>query len=227
MDPAPRAPAPGEGSVHRLRGVAHGAPRSSPASASMSLLAADPPRPIWASPRADRDDRTPLRAEQTVPQRGRWRRCVPRPRAPDRPLVLFVIPQVNRNLVVPSLTNPRSLADLRAELARLNKEVLDRFIALTEDMIETPSAYERRVEEITLLCNNAHHLLNAIRPSQARATLEHALSEQAKQKRERLEEVRAATERAERAMENVPAILKQAVEAATAEADRDADETRE
>ena len=89
-------------------------------------------------------------------------------------------------------------------------------------MIETPSAYERRVEEITLLCNNAHHLLNAIRPSQARATLEHALSEQAKQKRERLEEVRAATERAERAMENVPAILKQAVEAATAEADRDA-----
>ena len=180
-----------------------------------------------ACPRADRDDRTPLRAEQTVPQRGRWRRCVPRPRAPDRPLVLCVIPQVNRNLVVPALTNPHSLADLRAELARLNKEVLDRFIALTEDMIETPSAYERRVEEITLLCNNVHHLLNAIRPSQARATLEHALSEQAKQKRERLEEVRAATERAERAMENVPAHLKQAVEAATAEADRDEDAMRE
>ena len=148
----------------------------------------------------------------------------PPPRA--KPPARFVIPQ-DGNLVVPSLTSPPSLADLRAELARLNKEVLDRFIALTEDMIETPSAYERRVEEITLLCNNAHHLLNAIRLSQARATLEHALSEQAKQKRERLEDVRAATARAERAMENVPAILEQAVEAATAEADRDAGKSRE
>ena len=148
----------------------------------------------------------------------------PPPRA--KPPARLVISQ-DGNLVVPSLTSPPSLADLRAELARLNKEVLDRFIALTEDMIETPSAYERRVEEITLLCNNAHHLLNAIRPSQARATLEHALSEQAKQKRERLEDVRAATARAERAMENVPAILEQAVEAATAEADRDADDSRE
>ena len=40
-----------------------------------------------ACPRADRDDRTPLRAEQTVPSRGRGRRCVPRPRAPNHPLV--------------------------------------------------------------------------------------------------------------------------------------------
>jgi mediator of RNA polymerase II transcription subunit 7 len=61
--------------------------------------------------------------------------------------------------------------DLRSELKSLNGEVLERFIALIDDVRENPSAYERRVEEITLLFNNMHHLLNAIRPSQAYATL--------------------------------------------------------
>ena len=61
--------------------------------------------------------------------------------------------------------------DLRSELRSLNGEVLERFIALIDDVRENPSAYERRVEEITLLFNNMHHLLNAIRPSQAYATL--------------------------------------------------------
>ena len=45
--------------------------------------------------------------------------------------------------------------------------------------------------------------------------------------RRRCEGAEQATERAERAMENVPAHLKQAVEAATAEADRDEDAMRE
>jgi len=80
--------------------------------------------------------------------------------------------------------------DLREELISLNKELLERFIALTHDVIATPSSYERRVEEITLLLNNMHHLLNAIRPSQAYATLEHVLSEQLRQKKERLAALR-------------------------------------
>ena len=77
--------------------------------------------------------------------------------------------------------------DIREELKRLNKELLTRFTALVANMVQAPSQYERRVEEISLLVNNIHHLLNAVRPSQARSTLEHALTEQAKQKRERLD----------------------------------------
>ena len=109
--------------------------------------------------------------------------------------------------------------DLRLELKSLNKEVLERFIALTDDVIENPSAYERRVEEITLLFNNMHHLLNAIRPSQAYATLEHVLTEQVKQKRERLQAVRDAGAAAESALGKTPAELAKAVEEATERAE--------
>ena len=86
--------------------------------------------------------------------------------------------------------------DIREELKRLNKELLIRFTALVANMVQAPSQYERRVEEISLLVNNIHHLLNAVRPSQARSTLEHALTEQAKQKRERLDDLREWTKKA-------------------------------
>jgi mediator of RNA polymerase II transcription subunit 7 len=86
---------------------------------------------------------------------------------------------------------------------------------LTDDLIGTPSAYARRVEEITLLFNNMHHLLNAIRPSQAYATLEHVFTEQLKQKRERLRAVRAAAAAAERTLEKTPKESQMAVEEAT------------
>jgi mediator of RNA polymerase II transcription subunit 7 len=109
--------------------------------------------------------------------------------------------------------------DLREELKSLNKELLERFIALTNDVIENPSAYERRVEEITLLFNNMHHLLNAIRPSQAYATLEHVLIEQLKQKRERLQAVRDAAAAAESALEKTPGELAKAVQEATKRAE--------
>ena len=108
---------------------------------------------------------------------------------------------------------------MRSELKSLNGEVLERFIALIDDVRENPSAYERRVEEITLLFNNMHHLLNAIRPSQAYATLEHVLTEQAKQKRERLQAVRDAGAAAESALGKTPAELAKAVEEATERAE--------
>ena len=95
-------------------------------------------------------------------------------------------------------------ADLRAELIRLNRDILERFIALVGDLVATPSACDRRVEELSLLFNNVHHLLNAIRPSQARAALEHVLEEQAKQKRTQLENLRRDRERAENAVDAPP-----------------------
>lgn len=110
--------------------------------------------------------------------------------------------------------------DLREELISLNKELLERFIALTHDVIATPSSYERRVEEITLLLNNMHHLLNAIRPSQAYATLEHLLSEQLRQKKERLAALRDAKDTAGVVLGKIPAELRGAVGEATKRAEQ-------
>lgn len=107
-------------------------------------------------------------------------------------------------------------ADLREELKRLNGEVLRRFTALVENLVEAPSLYERRVEEITLLFNNMHHLLNAIRPCQARATLEHVLQEQARQKRELVAQLRERTAAASAALGGAPADLARTVEQAVA-----------
>ena len=62
-----------------------------------------------------------------------------------------------------------------------------------------------------------------MRPSQARSTLEHALTEQAKQKRERLDDLREWTKKATEAMGNAPAGLKEAVEEALAASEERAD----
>ena len=109
--------------------------------------------------------------------------------------------------------------DLRDELKSLNKELLERFIALTNDLTETPSVYERLVEEITLLLNNMHHLLNTIRPSQAYSTLEHVLTEQLAQKRERLQAVKDAKTKASGVLRKVPKELKTLVEQAVKDAE--------
>ena len=114
-------------------------------------------------------------------------------------------------------------ADLRAELIRLNRDILERFIALVGDLVATPSACDRRVEELSLLFNNVHHLLNAIRPSQARAALEHVLEEQAKQKRTQLENLRRDRERAENAVDAPPRELADAVNEALRDAEAEAE----
>ena len=137
-------------------------------------------------------------------------------------------PREPENIVTARPTHADSMShfdfpDIREELKRLNKELLTRFTALVANMVQAPSQYERRVEEISLLVNNIHHLLNAVRPSQARSTLEHALTEQAKQKRERLDDLREWTKKATEAMGNAPAGLKEAVEEALAASEERAD----
>ena len=122
-----------------------------------------------------------------------------------------------------SLARPMRTLQTREELKRLNKDLLTRFTVLAANMAQAPSQYQRRVEEISLLMNNIHHLLNAVRPCQARSTLEHALTEQAKQKRERLNDLREWTKKAEEAMGGAPAGLKEAVEEAVAAAESQVD----
>lgn len=122
--------------------------------------------------------------------------------------------------------------DLREELKRLNAETLARFVALVDATRAAPSTYARRVEEITLLLNNMHHLLNSIRPSQARSTLEHVLSEQVREKRAALAKLRADAAAAEATMGNPPndalrATVRRAIDGATREETEEKEEEEE
>ncbi|PRQ44330.1 putative transcription regulator MED7 family [Rosa chinensis] len=56
--------------------------------------------------------------------------------------------------------------------------------------IGTPSQYARRVEEISLMFKNLHHLLNSLRPHQARATLVHILELHIKRRKQAVEDVK-------------------------------------
>ncbi|GMP87122.1 hypothetical protein CsSME_00039640 [Camellia sinensis var. sinensis] len=64
---------------------------------------------------------------------------------------------------------------MKNELRTLNRELQLHILELADVLIERPSQYARRVKDISLIFKNLHHLLNSLRPYQARATLIHML----------------------------------------------------
>ena len=57
-------------------------------------------------------------------------------------------------------------AEFRAELRKLNRELLFCFLDLINTLVERPSAYARSVENVGLVARNMHYLLNALRGHQ-------------------------------------------------------------
>lgn len=78
----------------------------------------------------------------------------------------------------------------KTEIQKLNRESLDRFAALANDLQNAPSRTNERIEEIALLYNNLHHLLNTIRPLQARETVAFILKRQIEEKMQALQTLR-------------------------------------
>lgn len=60
------------------------------------------------------------------------------------------------------------VSDFKKELRLLNRELQLHFLELADVLVERPSQYARRVEEISLIFKNLHHLLNSLRPHQVR-----------------------------------------------------------
>lgn len=56
--------------------------------------------------------------------------------------------------------------DFKKELRSLNGELQLHVLELADILIERPSQYARRVEEISTVFKNLHHLLNSLRPHQ-------------------------------------------------------------
>ncbi|BBH02585.1 Mediator complex, subunit Med7 [Prunus dulcis] len=54
--------------------------------------------------------------------------------------------------------------DFKKELRSLNRELQLHILELADILVERPSQYARRVEDISLIFKNLHHLLNSLRP---------------------------------------------------------------
>ncbi|CAL9039843.1 mediator of RNA polymerase II transcription subunit 7a-like [Musa acuminata AAA Group] len=88
--------------------------------------------------------------------------------------------------------------DFKRELTSLNRELQLHILELADVLVERPSQYARRVEDISLIFKNLHHLLNSLRPHQARATLIHILERQIQQRKQAIEDIKRRREEAQR-----------------------------
>ncbi|KAF6149793.1 hypothetical protein GIB67_017526 [Kingdonia uniflora] len=80
--------------------------------------------------------------------------------------------------------------DFKKELRSLNRELQLHILELADVLVERPSQYARRVEDISLIFKNLHHLLNSLRPHQARATLIHILEQQIQRRKQAVEDIK-------------------------------------
>ncbi|KAK9152475.1 hypothetical protein Syun_010784 [Stephania yunnanensis] len=88
--------------------------------------------------------------------------------------------------------------DYKKELRSLNRELQLHILELADVLVERPSQYARRVEDISLIFKNLHHLLNSLRPHQARATLIHILELQLQRRKQAVEDIKRRREEAQR-----------------------------
>ncbi|KAL8487360.1 hypothetical protein ACS0TY_023417 [Phlomoides rotata] len=88
--------------------------------------------------------------------------------------------------------------DFKKELRSLNRELQLHLLELADVLVERPSQYARRVEDISLIFKNLHHLLNSLRPHQARATLIHILELQIQRRKQAVEDIKRRREEAQR-----------------------------
>ncbi|CAN4122985.1 unnamed protein product [Withania somnifera] len=90
------------------------------------------------------------------------------------------------------------VTDFKKELRALNRELQLHILELADVLVERPSQYARRVEEISLIFKNLHHLLNSLRPHQARATLIHILELQIQRRKQAIEDIKRRREEAQK-----------------------------
>ncbi|XP_078171336.1 mediator of RNA polymerase II transcription subunit 7a-like [Carex rostrata] len=97
--------------------------------------------------------------------------------------------------------------DFKKELTSLNRDLQLHILELADVLVERPSQYARRVEDISLILRNMHHLLNSLRPHQARATLIHILESQIKQRKQAVEDIKRRRDEAQKLLKEAIQIL--------------------
>ncbi|CAL0327982.1 unnamed protein product [Lupinus luteus] len=97
--------------------------------------------------------------------------------------------------------------DFKKELKSLNRDLQLHILELADILIERPSQYARRIEEISTVFKNLHHLLNALRPHQARSTLIRILELQILNRKRAVEDIKRRREEAQGILNESLAIL--------------------
>ncbi|KAK9821425.1 hypothetical protein WJX81_003367 [Elliptochloris bilobata] len=105
--------------------------------------------------------------------------------------------------------------DFRKELGRLNREALFGLLELVDALVDRPSAYARLAENIGLTLRNANYLLNLLRAHQARATLEHTLEVELRDRLAAVSELREARAKSSALLTQMAEELAQACTAAS------------
>ncbi|KAL3639089.1 Mediator of RNA polymerase II transcription subunit 7a [Castilleja foliolosa] len=89
--------------------------------------------------------------------------------------------------------------DFKKELRSLNRELQLHLLELADVLVERPSQYARRVEEISLIFKNLHHLLNSLRPHQGNTyPYPRSLELQIQRRKQAVEDIKRRREEAQR-----------------------------
>ncbi|CAN6991586.1 unnamed protein product, partial [Brassica oleracea var. botrytis] len=91
---------------------------------------------------------------------------------------------------VPQLYPKDSNVDYKKELRSLNRELQLHILELADVLVGRPSQYAKRIGDISSIFKNLHHLLNSLRPHQARATLIHIMELQIQQRKQAVEDIK-------------------------------------
>ncbi|KAL0648834.1 hypothetical protein Bca4012_047125 [Brassica carinata] len=111
---------------------------------------------------------------------------------------------------VPQLYPNDSIVDYKKELRSLNRELQLHILELADVLVERPSQYAKRIGDISSVFKNLHHLLNSLRPHQARATLIHIMELQIQQRKQAVENIKSVDLVECRRREEVQRLLKDA-----------------
>ena len=129
------------------------------------------------------------------------------PKPPDGPFQMFGVQRPAIGSVPPlppleeQLYSAANEREALVELRRLNKLLLTSFLDLLRAMQETPTQCSAKVAQIRTLLLNIQHLLNSLRPFQAREELISTLQAQLDAKQELVDELRSGIEAAATSVE--------------------------
>ncbi|XP_056846203.1 LOW QUALITY PROTEIN: mediator of RNA polymerase II transcription subunit 7b [Raphanus sativus] len=105
-----------------------------------------------------------------------------------------VLPNLEEQGVVPQIYPKDSNVDYKKELRSLNRELQLHVLELADVLVERPSQYAKRIGDISSIFKNLHHLLDSLRPQQARATLIHIMELQFQQRKQAVEDIKRRRE---------------------------------
>ncbi|ORX61623.1 MED7-domain-containing protein [Hesseltinella vesiculosa] len=87
-------------------------------------------------------------------------------------------------------TDAYTVFDQQWQVSMLNRTLIVQFLDLLDVLVKKPEEYGKRIENISTIFINMHHILNEYRPHQARETLRLLMEEQLERKRMQTEEIK-------------------------------------